>query len=298
MKREDLEVYGGVVENEPLRLHTTYQIGGPADFLIEPDSIQSLSTLIQYLNEENEPWMVLGKGSNVLVSDQPYHGVVISLKESLSHFEFQGDVLYAQAGCSLILLAFEAMEHSLCGLEFASGIPGSLGGGLYMNAGAYLSDLSDVLIDVQVLTEDGLKTFRKDELDFTYRHSLFQSNKHWVIVSARLQLRQGNKGAISHLMAARKQRRLNTQPLFYPCAGSVFRNPPGKNAWQIIEELGYRGRRCGGAMVSDKHCNFIINESGSASAADVDTLIRSIQQDARERFGVDLITEVERINWK
>ena len=292
-----LERFGFVRQHEPLRLHTTYRIGGEADWFVCVDDLEKLEALVHVLNETHTPWMVLGNGSNVLVSDQPYHGVVISLMGRFMSFSFSDTILEASAGCSLILLSVKAMEQSLSGLEFASGIPGTLGGGIYMNAGAYLSDLSNLIIDVTYLDEEGIKTCTKDELGFTYRHSVFQQHKNRIILSARLQLERKDKESIRQLMDSRKQRRLSSQPVSRPSAGSVFRNPESGSAWKIVDDLGFRGKRCGGAKVSEIHSNFIINEEGKAKAAEVDCLIREIQKAALETFGVQLITEVERIIW-
>lgn len=294
--KERLEKYGRVLENEPLKFHTTYKIGGRADFYIEPDTGEHFSELLDELNQSQTPFLVLGKGSNVLVSDDDYHGVVISLSAFRDfHFEEDG-TLVAQAGCSLIHLAQEALKHSLSGLEFASGIPGSVGGGLYMNAGAYRSDMAAILKEVQIYKDGKIIWMNREDLDYTYRHSLFQSHKDWIILAGRFGLIRRDAAEIRRLMESRKQRRLSSQPVDKPCAGSVFRNPPGMNAWKIVDDLGFRGKRIGGAKVSEIHSNFIVNDR-NARAADVDALIRIIQKEAREKFGVDLITEVERINW-
>ncbi|MCF0260325.1 MAG: UDP-N-acetylmuramate dehydrogenase [Erysipelotrichaceae bacterium] len=294
---KELEKYGKVLVQEPLKKHTTYKIGGPADYYIYPNSLEDFQAVLSLLKREDIPWFVLGKGSNVLVGDHPWHGAVICLDRAFSSYEFQDDILYAQAGCSLIALAFEAQKHSLSGLEFAAGIPGSLGGGLYMNAGAYRSDLSRLLMDVQVLRDGKVEWVSKEDLDYQYRHSAFQKHKDWIILAARLKMEKGDPQEIQDLMDSRKKRRQDSQPLEKPCAGSVFRNPENMNAWKIIDELGYRGKIQGGACVSGKHSNFIVNETGDATAADVSSLIEQIQKDAREKLGVELITEVERINW-
>lgn len=292
----DLTPFGQVSCSEPLARHTTYHIGGPADYFVEVYDEPCLQSLIRLLDREQTDWMVLGMGSNVLIDDVPYHGVVISLTRFFNRFFFEKDCLICQAGCSMIRMAVEAMHHSLSGLEFAYGIPGSMGGGVYMNAGAYRSDLSDLIEEVTVLRNGRVETLPAAELDFTYRHSIFQTHKDWVILSARLRLHPGDPAAIQALMDSRKQRRLSSQPVSRPSAGSVFRNPEGMNAWQVVDDLGFRGRRCGGAQVSEMHSNFIINED-HASARDVDRLIRLIQKEALAQYGVTLITEVERINW-
>lgn len=295
---DTLSTFGPVLLNEPMSQHTSYRIGGQADYYSLPDSLDHALDLLAFLQEQNIPYLILGKGSNVLFADQPYHGVIVNLERACNHYQFDDQhILHAGAGCSLIHLAVQAQKRSLRGLEFASGIPGSVGGGLYMNAGAYLSDLSEILIDVLVWRDGVCEWMAKEDLDYTYRHSLFQQHKDWIILEARFQLQPGSQADIQALTARRKERRMSSQPLDKPCAGSVFRNPQGMNAWQIIDDLGFRGLRCGGAQVSEKHTNFIVNESGQASAEDVNTLICFIQEAARDRFGVDLIMEVERINW-
>lgn len=295
---EELSAFGTVTNREPLRFHTTYRIGGEADYYIRPHTVEDLKAVIRVLDDNGIPYFVLGRGSNVLIADRPYEGAVIDLLHTLDSFEFSSDgQLTAEAGCSLIHIAQEAMLHSFSGLEFAGGIPGTIGGGLYMNAGAYKSDLSRVLTEVQVLKDGEVIWMPKEELDYTYRHSAFQKHKDWIILAGRFQLNPGNSQEIYDLMIRRKERRMDTQPADMPCAGSVFRNPEGMNAWKIVDDLGYRGVRRGGAVVSAKHSNFIVNENRDATAEEVNSLICEIQKKAREEFGVDLITEVERINW-
>lgn len=295
---EKLNGLGEVRNEESLSSHTTYRIGGKADYYILPDSMENLIEALNILKEEGLQILILGKGSNVLISDRPFHGAVIDLSRALGRYEFDGNgILTAQAGCSLIHLANEAMTRSLSGLEFASGIPGSVGGGLYMNAGAYLSDLSSILIDVLVYRDGKTEWLPADALEYTYRHSIFQSNKDWVILEARFQLKPGERDRIQELMVNRKQRRMDSQPYDKPCAGSVFRNPEGLNAWKIVDDLGYRGQKRGGACVSSKHPNFIVNEQGEATFDDVSRLIEEIQERAKNEFGIELITEIERIEW-
>lgn len=294
----NLKKYAAVRTEEPMKYHTTYRIGGPADYYIEPDSSESLPEIIRLLDESNTDWMVIGRGSNILVSDRPFHEAVIDLTRVLNNFEFTDNgELMAEAGCSLIYIAYEAMMHGCSGLEFASGIPGTIGGGLYMNAGAYRSDLAVILKEVRVLRNGRVEWIPAEELDYTYRHSAFQKNKDWVILAGRFQLEKGDPNEINELMISRKARRMDSQPADRPCAGSVFRNPEGHNAWKIVDDLGFRGVKRGGAAVSSKHSNFIINENNEATAEDVNSLILEIQKKAKEELGIDLITEVERINW-
>lgn len=293
-----LSVYGKVLENEPMKKHTTYHIGGSVDYYIYPKNITELERIIEILKEENVPYYVTGRGSNLLWSDNHFPGAVINLDRTINDFYFEEDgTVIAQAGCSIINLAVEAGKKSLTGLEFASGIPGSVGGGIYMNAGAYKSDLSTVLDSVLVLDDEKIHWISKDNLEFGYRHSTFQKHKDWTILAGKFKLEQGNRNDILSLMDSRRTRRMDAQPLDKPCAGSVFRNPEAMPAWKLVEELGYRGKCVGGAQVSTKHCNFIINATGEATAKDVWNLISDIQKAAKEKYDIDLITEVEKFNW-
>ncbi|WP_288160564.1 UDP-N-acetylmuramate dehydrogenase, partial [Faecalibaculum rodentium] len=264
-----LKLYGDVQEHEPMSAHTTYKIGGTARWFIQPRSVTALMRIMQLLDAENIPWIVLGRGSNLLVPDGAWPGAVINLDYTFNDCYFEPDgILYAQAGCALPALAVEAMKHSMSGLEFASGIPGSLGGGLYMNAGAYRSDLSSILLEVLILRDRKVEWVSREDLDYSYRHSAFQEHRDWTILAAKFQLEKSDQNRIRQLMASRQQRRMDTQPLDKPCAGSTFRNPGDMPAWEIIDRLGLRGRQIGGARISDKHSNFIVN-AGGATCRDV-----------------------------
>lgn len=292
--KEKLSIYADVLENEPMSKHTTYRIGGCVRFYIYPKNLISLMRVLHILKEEKLPYEIMGRGSNVLWTDNYFEGAVINLDRYLneSYIEPEGTIV-CQAGCSIINLAVEAANHSLTGLEFATGIPGSIGGGIYMNAGAYKSDFSNILDSVMVLVDDQIVWMKKDDLMFGYRKSSFQSHPNWVILAARFKCKVGNKEEILSLMDSRRERRLASQPLDKPCAGSVFRNPEGIPAWKLVDELGLRGYQIGGAQVSLKHSNFIINANGQASAKDVKELITLIQVQAKEKYNLDLITEVE-----
>ena len=295
---DHLQQYGDVLCKEPLAKHTTFRIGGECDYFVYPKNILCFLRILQILKEEQIPYRIFGKGSNLLCSDDAYHGVILCLDRYLNNFYFEEDgTLLAEAGCSIILLAQEAMRRSFTGLEFASGIPGTLGGALYMNAGAYKSDISFFVKEVLVYRNDRLEWVKKEDLAYAYRHSLFQTQPTWLILGAKLKLEKGDQRAIRALMDSRRTRRLESQPLDKPNCGSVFRNPQTHQAWKLIEEIGYRGKTIGGAMVSDKHANFIVN-IGDAKASEVDQLIREIQEKVLERYGVEMITEVERFNWK
>ena len=411
-----LMTYAEVLEHESMKKHSTFRIGGCVDYYIYPKNCTALMCVLEILAQENIPYYVLGRGSNILCSDTDFHGAIINLDRTLNDFYFEPDgVLVAQAGCSIINMATEAMKRSLTGFEWASGIPGSIGGclymnagaykdnianhlidvcvlkdnticwmkkdeldyayrhsifqshkdwtilvgrfqlekgnqsdirdlmnsrrerrmsaqpldkpcagsvfrnpeeipawklienlglrghkiggGLYMNAGAYKDNLANHLIDVCVLKDNTICWMKKDELDYAYRHSIFQSHKDWTILVGRFQLEKGNQNDIRYLMDSRRERRMSAQPLDKPCAGSVFRNPEEIPAWKLIEELGLRGYKIGGAMVSEKHCNFIVNDDLNATAQDVRDLIHEIKIRAKKEYNIDMVTEVEQLYW-
>lgn len=294
---ERLQCYGEVLVHEPMSRHTTYRIGGKVDYYIYPHTEIALVQILKMLKVENVPYYVLGRGSNLLFHDDDFHGAIINLDKTLNNYYFEPDgTLVAQAGCSIINLAIEALKRSFTGLEFASGIPGSLGGGLFMNAGAYQSDLAGIVESVCVIQDENLIWLPKSSLDYRYRHSLFQNHRDLTIVAARLKLEKADQEQIRQLMRSRHERRVSSQPLDKPCAGSVFRNPDERPAWKIIDDLGLRGLQIGGARISEKHSNFIVNEGG-AKAEDVHALISRIQKSAKEKYAIDLITEVEYLNW-
>lgn len=293
-----LETYGDVEINVPLSKKTTFKIGGDCKYFIYPKNEICLLRILTILKEEQIPYKVFGKGSNILCSNEYYDGAILCLDRYLNEFFFEEDgSCLVQAGMSIILLAHEAMKNAFCGLEFASGIPGTLGGALFMNAGAYKSDISSILKEVIVLKDGVIQTMKKEELDYQYRHSIFQAHPDWLILGCRLQLEKGDQKEIRDVMDSRRKRRMESQPLDKPCAGSMFRNPQEYQAWELIERIGMRGMRVGGALVSKKHANFIVNEE-NATAQDVIALVTLIQQKIKEKFDIDLITEVERFNWK
>lgn len=296
--KERISPYGDVECNESLRKHTTFRIGGECAYFVYPKNEISLMRILDILKEEMIEYKIFGKGSNILCGDDFYDGVILCLDRYMSDFYFEQDgTCIAQAGCSIILLAHEAMKLSLTGLEFASGIPGTLGGAAFMNAGAYKSDMQSILQAVWVLKADSCEWIDIQELGYRYRHSKFQEERTWIILAAKIKLTHGNQQDILDLMDSRRKRRLSTQPLDKPSAGSMFRNPQNAQAWELIENVGYRGKNIGGAMVSDKHANFIVN-SGNAMANDVIQLVTEIQQAVKKQFDIDLHMEVERFNWK
>lgn len=283
---------GDLLPDEPLAPYTTWKIGGPVDLLIVPHDKRQLSSAVRILNRYGVTWMTLGRGSNLLVSDRGIRGAVIRLGSGMDTALFDGNLITAGGACSLIRLSSMAGRHGLTGLEFAGGIPGTVGGAVYMNAGAHGSDVSRILLSAEVMLDTGeLVNLNNRDLQFGYRHSILQEQKG-IVTEAVLGLQFGDRKEIAAAMAAYKDRRLRTQPLQLPCAGSVFRNPEGHHAAGLIEQAGLKGTRIGGAEVSMLHANFIIN-TGDATAEDVLALIEHIRTIVEDRFGVRLVTEVK-----
>lgn len=288
---------GKVVENVSLKEHTSYKVGGIASCFVYPDNSKALVTLLKYIKNNQIPYKVLGNGSNVLFSDKPYHGVIIKL-DKLDEIEWKDNLVVVGAGYNLMKLASAAARRSLAGLEFASGIPGSVGGAIYMNAGAYKSDMGYIVKRVKVLTPDfRIITMTNRELDFHYRSSIFQRTKGLICLEATLGLTKGKKEEILKVNSDRKQRRLESQPLEYPSAGSVFRNPEGLFAGKLIENLGLKGLMRGGAQISQKHANFVINKE-NATAQDIKELIDFTKEAVEDKYKVKLKVEQEFVNWE
>ena len=287
---------GEVKENELMSKHTTYKVGGECSFFVTPDSVDKLVELLKKLKVLKVNYILIGNGSNVIFSSKKYDGVVINLCK-LNKLEFNGEKVYVEAGYSLIKLTNMCVNNDLSGIEFASGIPGNVGGAIYMNAGAYKSDMSEIIEDVTFLDENyNIKTLPKKDLDFSYRHSIFM-NKKYVILSTNIKLNKGNKDEITELMNNRRQRRIETQPLEYPSAGSVFRNHSDTIfSGKLIEDLGLKGYSIGGAKVSEKHANFIVNYN-NATAEDIKALIDFIIEKVKEKYNIELKVEQELINF-
>ncbi|MDO7905403.1 UDP-N-acetylmuramate dehydrogenase [Paenibacillus sp. JX-17] len=283
---------GTILMNEPLSRYTTWKIGGPADAVVIPDTREQLMSLMTFIREHRLPWMQIGRGSNMLVSDKGIRGIVIKLGDGFDQTAFQEDGTVTAGGAvSLVKLSVLAGKQALSGLEFAGGIPGSVGGAVYMNAGAHGSDVSRIFKSAEVVLETGeLVKYGPEEMEFRYRHSVLHERRG-IVISAELQLERGDRGEINTALAAYKERRRQTQPLQLPCAGSVFRNPPGDHAARLIEAAGLKGLKAGGAEISTQHANFIIN-TGQAKAEDVLTLIRHVQHTIRSQNGVELVPEV------
>ncbi|MDO4963138.1 MAG: UDP-N-acetylmuramate dehydrogenase [bacterium] len=283
---------GKVISDYSLKEHTTYKVGGKSICAVVVNDIESLITLLKYLKEYNIKHMVLGNGSNVIFNSSKYDGVIIKL-DNFNNLSIINNKITVGAGYMLNKLALRVSRLGLSGLEFATGIPGTVGGALYMNAGAYKTDMGYVVRSVKVLTDKfEVKTLSNKELDFHYRSSFFQKHKDYICLEANITLSYGDPIEIMNLIDERKKRRLETQPLEYPSAGSVFRNPTSTFAGKLIEDIGYKGKSVGGAMVSQKHANFIIN-TGNATGEDIKELIHQIKEKVKEKYNIDLKVEQE-----
>ena len=284
--------------NESLELHTTFKVGGTCKYFITPKDLEELIDLLKYLKDNNIKYMILGNGSNTIFSSKEYDGVIINLG-NFNSMEIEGTKIYVEAGYQLIKLSMDALNNSLSGLEFAAGIPGNVGGAIFMNAGAYKSDMSNLVETVTFLDENlELKTLDNKDLNFSYRKSLFQEHTEYIIISTVLNLEESIKEEIKDLMDRRKERRISSQPLEYPSAGSVFRNPSEDVfAGKLIEDLGLKGYTIGGAQISEKHANFIIN-IGGATGEDIRALIKLIKSKVKEKYNIDLHVEQRFINFE
>ncbi len=279
-----------ILENEPMSRHTTFRVGGPADVLFLPESEEQLLQALSIAREAGVPCFVIGNGSNLVVKDGGIRGLVIALGEGMAAIARAGKTLTAWAGASLARVSAYAQASGFSGLEFASGIPGTLGGGCAMNAGAYGGQLSDVLVDARVLLDGEVRTLTVEEMQMGYRTSL-PLRRGGIVISARFALTPDDPEAIAARMRELNARRRDKQPLNYPSAGSTFKRPEGYFAGALIEQAGLKGKRVGGAQVSEKHAGFIVN-TGGATAADILMLIGTVQDEVADRFGVRLETEV------
>jgi UDP-N-acetylmuramate dehydrogenase len=289
---QDLNI-GKVKRNERLSQHTTMKIGGPADIFIEPASLENIQKVMTFLKERQIPWRAIGRGSNLLVSDKGIEGVVIKLSSGLDHLTINDSKITVGGGHSLVSLSTLISKKGLSGLEFASGIPGSVGGAVYMNAGAHGSDISKILTKAHILFDDGsMEWLSNDEMEFTYRTSVLQKKRPGIVLEAEFQLTKGDKTAIVSQMQKNKDYRKETQPWNFPCAGSIFRNPLPNYAGKLIEDAGLKGFQMGGAKISEMHGNFIVN-AGNATAKDVLDLIQYIKDTILNLYGIKMETEVE-----
>ncbi len=283
---------GDIIENADLREYTTYKAGGKALAIVIPDDLTGLINLIKFLKEKKVKYKILGNGSNLIFSDKGYNGILIKL-DNFNKLEFNDNYVTVGAGYSLTKLSLRTARRGYTGLEFASGIPGTVGGAIFMNAGAYKMDMGYITTTVKVLDPNlEVQILTNQDLDFHYRSSFLQKVKNYICIEATLLLRKGDTEAIMEVINDRKQRRIESQPLEYPSAGSVFRNPEGDYAGRLIEEIGYKGYSIGDAMVSLKHANFIINK-GNASGDDIKKLIKEIKAKVKEKYNIDLKVEQE-----
>ena len=277
--------------NEPMSQHTTFRVGGPAELLIMPKA-DHIADVVRLCRQFGVPLLCVGNGSNMLVSDEGIEGVVMVIGRNMANITVDNETITAEAGAMLGRVAREAYEASLKGMEFASGIPGSIGGACVMNAGAYGGEMKDIIESVNVITPLGeMLTLSNEELDLSYRHSVIPE-KDYIVISTVLSLEKGDKEEIKAMMDDFNGRRRDKQPLEYPSAGSTFKRPTGYFAGKLIEDAGLKGYRVGGAEVSTKHCGFVINKD-NATATDIYTLIKDVDRIVTERFGVSLEPEVK-----
>ena len=283
-----------VFTKEPMSRHTTFRAGGPADFFVTPEKEGQVRKTLSLLKEAQVPRYIMGNGSNLLVGDRGYRGVILQICKKMNRIRIQDTVIQAQAGALLSKVAAEAQAKGLTGFEFASGIPGSLGGAVMMNAGAYGGEMKQVLIQAQILNASGeIEDVLAEEMELGYRSSVFSRNGG-VILSASIQLEPGDPPAIQSRMEELKFLRTSKQPLEYPSAGSTFKRPEGYFAGKLIQDAGLRGFQVGGAQVSEKHCGFVINKD-QASAMDIRSLMEQVSEKVYTRFGVRLEPEVKLI---
>ena len=279
--------------NEPMSKHTTFRVGGPADYYLSPHSTEELKKICRICEENELPYFVIGNGSNLLVSDEGYRGALIQIYRNMSEIEVEDNTkIRAKAGALLAFVAKTALNHRLTGMEFASGIPGTIGGAVVMNAGAYGGEMKDILEEVTVLTGDGeVKVLSASELELGYRTSIVKK-EGYLVLEAVLCLAEGEPAQIQKRMNELKEQRVSKQPLEFPSAGSTFKRPEGYFAGKLIMDAGLAGYQIGGAQVSAKHCGFLIN-AGNATARDVYRLIRFVQKTVWDKFQVELETEVK-----
>lgn len=275
---------------------TTYKTGGIAKLVVYPNNINNLKQMLKLIHKYNINYFILGKGSNTLFSDKEFNGVIIKL-DKLNNFEIKETEIYVESGMILSKLVQASVKNELTGLEFAIGIPGTIGGAIYMNAGAYGNNMSNIVKSVIVQDEKlQIEEIPLEKLKFDYRYSIFQANKNLICVAANIKLEHGNHDEIASKIKENLLKRKNSQPLEYPSAGSVFRNPEGNYAGKIIEELGLKGKNIGGAEISTKHANFIINKN-NASSSDILKLIKLVQKEVKDKYKIDLKLEQQLVNW-
>ena len=281
-----------VLLDEPMKQHTTFRVGGNADYFVIPQSAEEVKNIVALCKEADMPYYILGNGSNLLVGDKGYRGVIIQIYKDMNHIRIEDDKVFAQAGALLSRVGTATLEAELTGFEFAAGIPGTVGGAVVMNAGAYGGEMKDIIASATVLTQDGdIITINKEDLELGYRTSVI-AKKGYVVLEAEYQLQKGDKEAIRARMDELKVQRVTKQPLEYPSAGSTFKRPEGYFAGKLIQDAGLRGFQVGGAEVSEKHCGFVINKD-QATAADIQELMRQVSDKVMQEFGVKLEPEVK-----
>lgn len=278
--------------DEPMKKHISFKVGGPADFLVKPKTEEELRNVVEFAKKENVPFIVIGNGSNLLVKDGGIRGIVIELSDNFNNYEIDGNIIKAQSGALLAIIGRNAMKNSLTGFEFAAGIPGTLGGALAMNAGAYGGEMKQVVKTVRLMDRDGnIFELSNEEMKFEYRRSLL-TTKDYIVLSAVIELQPGNVEEIKEIMADYSNRRSTKQPLNFPSAGSTFKRPEGHFSAKLIDDCGLRGLNLRGAQVSDKHCGFVIN-SGGATAKDILDLMFIVKSTVNAKFGIMLEEEVK-----
>ena len=280
--------------DEPMKKHTTFRVGGPADYFVTPKTVEEVKAIVMLCDEEGVPYYILGNGSNLLVGDKGYRGVMMQIYKEMSEIEVVGEELHIQAGALLSRIGNVALEAELCGFEFAAGIPGTIGGAVVMNAGAYGGEIKDVIISATVLTPEGeVVVIPKEKLELGYRTSAI-AKKNYIVLEVCIQLCRGDKEAIRARMNELKEQRVTKQPLEYPSAGSTFKRPEGYFAGKLVQDAGLGGFRVGGAQVSEKHCGFVINKD-NATAEDIVELMKQVRDKVNAQFGVQLEPEVKRV---
>ena len=290
---QDLLNKYNLTENEPMSKHTTFRIGGKADLFVSADE-KSLPQLLKEAADEKIPVTIIGNGSNLLVGDGGIRGLVIEIGKGMDKIEISDNIMTVGAGTLLSKAANTAAEHGLSGMEFAAGIPGSVGGAVVMNAGAYGGEMKDIIMDVDVITREGeYRRLTLEELELSYRHSCIIENEY-IVIRARLMLQEKDEAQIRQVMEDLKNKRIEKQPLNFPSAGSTFKRPEGYFAGKLIMDAGLRGYSVGGAQVSEKHCGFVVNKGG-ATASDVVKLMNDVRDKVMEEFGVELEPEVKMI---
>ena len=291
-KLEEIIDESKIKYNEPMKKYTTMKVGGPCDAIIFPESIEDIKNVIKFCSDEKIKYYVIGNGSNLLVKDEGIQAVIVKIGHKFSNVSIKGNIIEVLAGCTMPLLSKFAKKNLLSGLEFSCGIPGTIGGGIKMNAGAYGSEISNVIETVTYMDEkQNIKTIKKEECEFGYRKSIFTLNSNYIILSATFKLTPGKENEIEEKMRINSEARREKQPLEYPNFGSVFKRPEGYFVGKLVSDAGLRGYTIGGAQVSKKHTGFIVN-IGNATCKDVMDLIKYIQDTVYEKFEVRLTPEV------